>query len=111
MKLQKATQFALYAVLDLALDPERQSSAAEIAEKYGISNNHLAKVLRDLGRAGLVGSTRGVGGGYRFSGNPKRTTLLDIMPSFTSRRNTMSTSLCTDLMLGYDFTGLMLAKS
>jgi Rrf2 family protein len=82
MKLQKATQFALYAVLDLALDPERQSSAAEIAEKYGISNNHLAKVLRDLGRAGLVESTRGVGGGYRFSGNSKRTTLLDIIEMF-----------------------------
>jgi len=82
MKLQKATQFALYSVLELALDPERQLSAGQIAEKYGISNNHLAKVLRDLGRAGLVESTRGVGGGYRFSGNVKRTTLLDIIELF-----------------------------
>jgi Rrf2 family protein len=82
MRLQKATQFALYAVLELALDPDRQLSAADIAEKYGISNNHLAKVLRDLGRAGLVDSTRGVGGGYRFSGTSKRTTLLDIIELF-----------------------------
>lgn len=82
MKLQKATQFALYSVLELALDPDRQLSAGEIAEKYGISNNHLAKVLRDLGRAGLVESTRGVGGGYRFSGNAKRTTMLDIIELF-----------------------------
>jgi Rrf2 family protein len=82
MKLQKATQFALYAVLELALDPRRQLSAGEIAGKYGISNNHLAKVLRDLGRAGLVESTRGVGGGYRFSGNAKRTTLLDVIELF-----------------------------
>jgi Rrf2 family protein len=82
MKLQKATQFALYSVLELALHPERQLSAGEIADKYGISNNHLAKVLRDLGRAGLVESTRGVGGGYRFSGNAKRTTLLDIIEMF-----------------------------
>lgn len=82
MKLQKATQFALYSVLELAVDPERQLSAGEIAEKYGISNNHLAKVLRDLGRAGLVESTRGVGGGYRFAGNAKRTTLLDIIEMF-----------------------------
>ena len=82
MKLQKATQFALYSVLELALDPERQLSAGEIAAKYGISNNHLAKVLRDLGRAGLVESTRGVGGGYRFAGNAKRTTLLDIIEMF-----------------------------
>ncbi len=82
MKLQKATQFALYSVLELALDPARQLSAGEIADKYGISNNHLAKVLRDLGRAGLVESTRGVGGGYRFCGNAKRTTLLDIIELF-----------------------------
>ena len=65
MKLQKATQFALYAAIELALEPERQLSAAEIAQKYGISLNHLAKVLRDLGRAGLVESVRGVGGGCR----------------------------------------------
>jgi Rrf2 family protein len=82
MKLQKATLFALYSVLELAVDPARQLSAGEIADKYGISNNHLAKVLRDLGRAGLVESTRGVGGGYRFAGNAKRTTLLDIIEMF-----------------------------
>jgi Rrf2 family protein len=82
MKLQKATQFALYAILELALDPRRQLSTGDIARKYAISNNHLAKVLRDLGRAGLVESTRGVGGGYRFSGNAKRTTLLDVIELF-----------------------------
>ncbi len=82
MKLQKATRFALYALLELAADPERQISSAEIAEKYGISNNHLAKVLRDLSRAGLVESVRGVGGGYRFSGNAKRVTLMDVIALF-----------------------------
>lgn len=82
MKLQKASQFALYAALELASDPERQLSAAEIAQKYGISTNHLAKVLRDLGRAGLVESVRGAGGGYRFSGNAKRVTLLDVIELF-----------------------------
>ena len=68
MKLQKATQCGLYAVLELASDPERQLSATDIAKMYGISSNHLAKVLRDLGRAGLVNSVRGAGGGYTFSG-------------------------------------------
>lgn len=82
MKLQKATLFALFAVLELARDPERQMSAAEIASAYGISVNHLAKVLRDLGRAGLVEAVRGVGGGYRFSGNAKRTSLYDIVNLF-----------------------------
>ena len=82
MRLQKATAFALYAVLELATEPARQLTAVEIAEKYGISAHHLAKVLRDLGRAGLVDAVRGVGGGYRFSGNSKRLTLLDVIRIF-----------------------------
>lgn len=82
MKLQKATRCALFAILELAADPSRQMSAHEIAEKYGISTNHLAKVLRSLGRAGLLEAVRGAGGGYRFSGSVKRTTLLDVIQLF-----------------------------
>ena len=82
MKLQKATLFALLAVLELAREPGRQISATEIADRYGISANHLAKVLRDLGRAGLVEAVRGAGGGYRFSGNAKRTSLYDVIDLF-----------------------------
>ncbi len=77
-----ATRHALFAVLELAAQPERQMSAAEIAVKYGISPNHLAKVLRTLGREGFVEAVRGVGGGYRFAGNAKRTNLLDIIRIF-----------------------------
>ena len=82
MKLQKGTSLALYSVLEFAANPGRQLSAAEIAEKYGASTHHLAKVLRELGRAGLVESARGVGGGYRFSGNAKRLTLMDVIDLF-----------------------------
>lgn len=82
MKLQKATCFALFAVLELAAEPTRQLAAAEIADKYGISLHHLAKVLRDLGRAGIVDAARGVGGGYRLAGNPKRLTLMDVIELF-----------------------------
>ena len=82
MKLQIATRIALYAILDLASDPARQLSAADIAERFGISGNHLSKVLRTLGRAGMVEALRGAGGGYRFHGNAKRVTLLDVIRLF-----------------------------
>ncbi len=82
MRLQKATQCALFAVLELARDPQTQISAADIADTFGISVNHLAKVLRDLARARLVESMRGAGGGYRFIGNPKRVTLYDVVNLF-----------------------------
>lgn len=82
MKLQKATICGLYAVVELATNPDAQISAGEIAKKYDISLNHLAKVLRTLVRARLIESVRGPGGGYRFCGNPKRVTLLDIVELF-----------------------------
>jgi len=82
MKLQTSTMLALYSVLEAASQPGKQVSASEIAERYGVSAHHLAKVLRELGRAGLVDSSRGVGGGYRFSGNARRLTLMDVIERF-----------------------------
>jgi Rrf2 family protein len=82
MRLQKNTLLALYSVLEFASDPERHIPAADIAAKYGVSSHHLAKVLADLARAGIVESVRGVGGGYRFSGNARRLTLMDIIQRF-----------------------------
>ena len=82
MKLQKASLFALYAVLELASDPERQLSATDIADNYNISTHHLAKVLRTLVRSGLVQAVRGAGGGYRFAGSVNRTTLLEVIDLF-----------------------------
>ena len=82
MKLQISSRLAIFALIELAADPERQLSVAEIGDKYGVSAHHLAKVMHTLGRAGLVRSIRGVGGGYSFSGNARRTTLLDVIALF-----------------------------
>ena len=82
MKLQQSTLLGLYAVLELAKADGDQLSAAAIADKFDVSINHLAKVLRILVKAGLLQAVRGAGGGYRFSGNTKRTTLMDVIELF-----------------------------
>ena len=82
MKLQKNTLLALYSVIEFAADPARHISVAEIARRHGVSAHHLAKVLSELARAGVVESVRGVGGGYRFAGNRRRLTLMDIIEVF-----------------------------
>ena len=82
MKLNKASLFALIAVLELASDTEKQLSTTDIAQKHDISTHHLAKIMRNLTHAGLVQAVRGAGGGYRFSGNVRRTTLLDVIQLF-----------------------------
>src|ERR1700693_4527792 len=82
MKLQIASRIAIFALLDLAAKPDQQVSVAEIGEKFRISSHHLAKVMNVLGRAGHVRSVRGAGRGYQFSGNVRRTTLLDVIHLF-----------------------------
>ena len=82
MRLQVSTRLAIFAVLELTAREGQQLSVAEIGEKYGVSSHHLAKVMHVMGRAGLVRSIRGVGGGYQFVGNARRTTLLDLVQLF-----------------------------
>ena len=96
MKIQKASLFALYAVLELASDPDRQLSATDIADKYGISTHHLAKVLRTLVRSKLVQAVRGAGGGYRFTGITNRTTLLDVIQLFETLESELDTPALED---------------
>ncbi|GMV46632.1 MAG: hypothetical protein AMXMBFR66_20300 [Pseudomonadota bacterium] len=82
MKLQKNTQLALYSVLEFAARPAEHVPAGEVAASFGVSVHHLAKVLSELARAGIVEAVRGVGGGYRFAANPRRLTLLDVIALF-----------------------------
>jgi Rrf2 family protein len=82
MRLQISTRLAIFAALELTAREGRQLSVADIGEKYGVSSHHLAKVMHVMGRAGLVRSVRGAGGGYQFAGNARRVTLLDIAQLF-----------------------------
>lgn len=82
MRLQVSTQLAIFAALELTARAGEHLSVADIGEKYGVSNHHLAKVMHVMGRAGLVRSVRGAGGGYQFAANPRRVTLLDVVQLF-----------------------------
>lgn len=82
MKLQISSRLAIFALLELAAESDRQLSVAGIGEEYGVSSHHLAKVMNVLVRAGLVRSVRGARGGYQFNGNIRRTTLLDVIELF-----------------------------
>lgn len=66
MKLTRYTDYALRVLIYLALNPDRQCSIAEIAASYGVSENHLMKVVQQLAREKLVASTRGRGGGLKL---------------------------------------------
>ncbi len=82
VKLNKSTRFALYSVVELSLNPEGLLSAAEIAQKYRISEHHVAKVLQQLVRARMIRSIRGSKGGFQIARDPKEITMLDIVSLF-----------------------------
>jgi Rrf2 family transcriptional regulator, nitric oxide-sensitive transcriptional repressor len=67
MRLTHYTDFALRVLLYLGTHPERLCPISEIAQAYGISQNHLVKVVHDLGKAGYVAGTRGRFGGIRLA--------------------------------------------
>ncbi|RME79762.1 MAG: Rrf2 family transcriptional regulator [Planctomycetota bacterium] len=81
-KLNKSTRFAIYAMVELASVEGKSLPAAAIAEKYNISEHHVAKVLQQLAKNGLVESIRGVGGGFRILTDPKEVTLWDLVKIF-----------------------------
>ena len=63
MRLTTFTDYGLRMLMRLASEPGRAFSTADLAEEFGLSRNHLAKIMQHLARAGLVETRRGGGGG------------------------------------------------
>lgn len=81
MILTKASKLALYALTEMALHPGEFVSASAIAERFDVSENHIAKVLQQLLRSGLVESVRGAGGGYQLARAATAITMADVVRS------------------------------
>jgi Rrf2 family protein len=80
LRLSKKTDYALMAMKHLASDPQRRAaSAREIAEKYDIPVDLMAKVLTRLVRSGLLISHHGVHGGYELAQPPAATSVAAVL--------------------------------
>lgn len=67
MRLTRYTDYAMRVLLHLAARDDGLASIGEIARLYDISQNHLMKVVQDLGKAGFVRTVRGRGGGIALA--------------------------------------------
>lgn len=79
MILTKASKLALYAVTEMAQRPDERVTANAVADDFGVSENHVAKVLQQLQRASLLVSARGSGGGYELARPAGEITMADVV--------------------------------
>ena len=79
MRLTLFTDFALRALMRLAGEPTRSFATSEIAAEFGISRNHLAKIVRNLADSGFITTQRGAGGGFALARPPQAITLGEIV--------------------------------
>jgi Rrf2 family protein len=88
MKLSRKADYALRAVRHLAdLPKDELGSINAVAEAEDIPREFLAKILKDLTRAGILSSYKGVAGGYRLNRHSREVSFLDVIEAVDGRFN------------------------
>lgn len=94
MKLSLYSDYALRLMIYLATIEGRLTSIAEVATIYNVSQNHLMKIVQELGRAGFVETIRGRNGGIRLAGDPEATSLGAIVRLTEAQPGLVDCSTC-----------------
>ncbi len=80
MQLTRYTDYALRILVLLCAKPKGEvTTAAEIADFYGISRSHLAKVVSMLADEEIITTVRGRGGGFRLAVDPADVAIGDLV--------------------------------
>ena len=67
MRLTTYTDYSLRVLIYLGVQSDKLVTIKQISEHYGISNNHLLKVVHQLGLLGFIETVRGRNGGLRLA--------------------------------------------
>lgn len=84
MRLTDYTDYSLRVLVYLAVRGEGLSTIQDISQAYGISKNHLMKVVQQLAEHGWVETVRGRNGGLRFAQGSRALTVGDVVRAMES---------------------------
>jgi Rrf2 family iron-sulfur cluster assembly transcriptional regulator len=99
--LTTTSEYAIRAMVYIAQQADGDPVLArEIAAETGVPSSYTSKILRDLAHAGILNSTRGVGGGFRLAQPARSIHLIDIVAPFENKahrtRCPFSDHLCSE---------------
>ncbi|HKI05671.1 MAG TPA: SUF system Fe-S cluster assembly regulator [Thermoanaerobaculia bacterium] len=81
IRITKQTDYGIVLLTHIAAEPERQYNAPELAAETRLPLPMVSKILKLLTKEGLLGSHRGVKGGYSLSRLPESITMAEIITS------------------------------
>lgn len=94
MKYSQATDYALHVMLYLVSTASDKPVGVQLlAEKLGVSQTYLSKLLAKLVKAGLIQSVPGANGGYRLRGNWEEISFLDVIHAIEGTASVFECSL------------------
>jgi len=79
VQLTYYTDYSLRVLMYLAVRRGGMANVSEIAHQYGISRNHLVKVVHNLARGGFIRSYRGKGGGIELARDPAQINIGEVV--------------------------------
>ncbi len=85
MTLTRRTDYGVRILYELAADPDRYTSARELADRHQVPEAFLRKILMDLRQAGIVVAQRGRTGGYRLAAEPEQISLGRVLDALNSQ--------------------------
>ncbi|MCH8498210.1 MAG: Rrf2 family transcriptional regulator [Marinobacter sp.] len=71
MHITSYTDYSLRVLIYLSVQGDQLTTIQQIADSYGISKNHLMKVVHQLNRKGYIETVRGKHGGLRMHRKPE----------------------------------------
>ena len=79
LEIKRYTDYSLRVLIYLGVDRERRATISEIADAFGVSRNHLVKVVHQLGAGDFVRTARGKGGGITLARAPEHIKLGEVV--------------------------------